>query len=467
MSKASVGYGTGAAIGIGLEEPAAEGTGVVPDVYIPFKSESLKCKRAVTKSGTITGDRSVPQRLKGVREADGDIVCEISGPEFNYLFDKWNGNATGARTDETIAGFVTAAPTATVVASGTLAIATFNYCVETIWRGPGGLLFSQPASANSANATTVTGNQKVNLAWAVNGTVPNSPASDWAIAGSAIFRRTGAAPYQLLAVLSGSGTTYIDDGSITELLNVLPYTRAAAALHTWVKAYVAGQNPLPAVSITRLTDNDQSERLLLTRFNTFEVGVKEPNSPVEGKFGVMARDFEPVANPTPALTNLQKMMNWQCQVAIDGTFSDAIEAVTISGTNGCEKIPGCSGKPRYRDIGRGEREVTGTLGKGFEDHEFWGKMRDGVAFNLRLVGMGQPMALPTLPATYDFEMGAEDVTPFPYCLVIDAYNCTLSEAGGNVSGKGRIAENIQFGCAVDATTGTELRVRGYDLTPTY
>ena len=65
-----------------------------------------------------------------------------------------------------------------------------------------------------------------------------------------------------------------------------------------------------------------------------------------------------------------------------------------------------------RDVGRGLREVTGTITRGFENHSFWNRMRGDCCaqkFDLQLYAGGQAIVLPTTAGCYCFDAGADHV----------------------------------------------------------
>lgn len=462
----TVGYGVGGAVGLVTESVYGTHPGS-GDVYVPFLSEGIKGNRNVVPSGSITGDRSVRRRMAGTRMGQGAIKHEMDGSLFGQMFHYWNGSASGALTSTALGATKgkIASFTATPGAGGTLPDGAYKYKVASMWqRTSDSKVFTLPATAEQS-ATAGTGNNTVALAWSAPTGVPDG----FTYYGTTIYRTAAAGAtntQKFLAVVVGAGTSYSNDDTTAITATITPYT-ASPYEHVFTRAFTPGTNPLPSFSATVLKDNDNSERYLGARMNKFELAVGDGNAPVTANFELMARDFISVANPSPSVTSLSKFMSWQGLVSIDGTQSEAIEGVTITGNNNCQLIPGLSGQPRMRDVGYGQREVTGTLARGFEDHDLWDKMYAGASFDIRLECSGQPLALAATGTTYEVPISGGYAYPLEYLAIVDVFNCKVSEAGANIGGPGRMVESINWGAEVDDTEGTELRLRLYNLTSSY
>jgi hypothetical protein len=465
----TVGYGVGGGINLATEGTYGTYAGS-GDVSIPFVSESIKAQRAVVEAGSITGDRAVRRRMAGIRSAAGDIVTEVDGTIFGKLLYYWNGSTSGALTSAALSatkGMVTAAATATPSSGGSLVDGTFYYRIGSIWaHTSSGRKLYLPAGS-SVSAVCGTGNNTVGLSWSAPSGVPDG----FTLHGYAVYRSAAGGANttcRFLAFVAAGTTTYSDTGSVSSgaaALSTSLYMAGSPYEHAYVMAFTPGTNPLPSFTATVLKDNDLSQRYTGCRMNTMELTVSsDGNAPVLAKFGLMARDYTTVTNISPSVTSLQKFMSWQALASIEGTQSELIEAVTIQGSNNLTAIPGLSGNPRIREVGYGARSVSGTLTRGYENNDFFTRMLNGTAFDIRLEGSGQPWSLTVSSISLG---GGVTAYPMEYFAIIDCFNAKCGEAGANVSGPGRMVESIPWSCEVDDTEGTEMRVRLYNLTSSY
>jgi len=465
----SVGYGIGA--GVGFAKETTYGTPVSPALFLPFLSESLAGTRPVVASGTITGDRSVHKNLPGVRSGSGDVSFEVDGSNLGMPLWFANSNASGGYAAAAIPGRLSAAPTVTVNAGGTIPVGTYRIRAQSVWQrvdmagsGEPGEFYYLPATAE-LQAEATSGNQTFDLQVADPSAL--TPPTGFAYYGTAwLISPVGGASQseQFLKFVLGTTATYNHTGADTIQSGAAAVFVASVYQHTYVKAYTPGSNPLPGFTTTIVKDNDRSQQFMGCRSNGLELSWGKGDSPVQGKWAIMARDFRDIANPTISITNLRKMMAWAATVSIDGTFDERIEALTVNLANGGELIDGFSGIPRRRNVGYGQRVISGTLGRGFEDHYFWQKMRAAERFSLRCLTVGAPLS-ETLGA---IPLDAGKVAyPLPYFMTVEAFGCMLDGAGASASGFGRMVESLPFKCEVDPTAGTDLRVRLYNLTADY
>lgn len=465
----TLGYGVGGAVGTATEVTA--GTGVAPSVWHQFVGEGFKASRALIKQSSITGDRSVLKQIPGMRAAVGELDLEFDGNSFGQMFYYLNGNASGALTTASVGGLFSSAPTATPGAGGSVPVGTYRYAIAPIWQYTlDSKYYVGPVSAAATGVSVTSGNQTVAVSWSA----ASSPPTGWTFAGTAIYRTSGAAGTELLVgTVTGSGTSFNDSAATVVSGNFCPVgstaspVAASAKMHTFVKAFTIGSDPLPSFSTTVAKNNDVAERFLLCKANTMELSIGEGNSLVKTKFGVMARDFEEVANPTPSYTNLSKAASWQTIIGVNGSYQEIIEKLTINVNNNCEMIPGLSGQARMRDVGYGQRDVMGSFDRQFEDHAFWRYMRDGGAFSLQSTIQGDALGAIVAGGNPRFTFSSTQVAPLCYLAIFDLPLCRLSEAGSNITGPGRVVEKVSFSTEVDATTGTELKVRLLNLTSSY
>lgn len=468
----TIGYGVGASVNLAPEVTPGTAPNVSTGVWLPFTSEAIKASRPVIESGTITGDRSIRKRLAGVRSGAGEINMEIDGSNIGPCLNYFNGNASGAYTASTVPA-ITAAPGGSIGAGGALPAGVYYYKVQLVYKRTSDLsLWSAKGSASSASFTSASTNNTATLTWTDPATL--TPPTGFTVGGVAIYRTAvgGAAgtetflTYQASPTLTGYadiGSGYVGSGS-----GAVVHTQTVYQ-HLFARAFTPGANPLPSFTTTVIKDNDLSEQFLLCRMNSMEFVIGDGNQPAMAKFGLMARDYQSIANPTASISNLRKFMAWQSQISIDGTYSDLVQAFTISANNNCELVPGLSGQPRYRDVGYGKRAIEVSLSRGFEDHAFWTAVRNGSRFALNMLACGQPVVE---TAGYSFDavgsgLDADMVYPFRYSMSVNVPVCSLSEGGANVGGPGRMVESIKCGAEVDEGTGHDMVIKLYNLTATY
>lgn len=452
----SVGYGVGA--GVGIAKEVTPGTPVAPSLWLPFSQESIAVQRQVSDDPTIYGDRSVRMRNYGMVNGQGNFDLAVDGSTIGLPLALWNGNAAGAYARSAVAGYLTAAPTATPAAGGTLAVGVHRYKVASIWKTPSGAQYYLPASAEQT-ATTTSGDKTVNLSWsAPGGSIPSGFEAD----GYLVFRGTAGGATETvmaIAIVAAGVTTFADDGSKPQVPTAAPYT-AAIQKHVYNKSFVAGQNPLPAFTTTLVKDNDQSERFSLCRMNEWALTLADGNSPVQSSFGIMgARKPVLVANPTITHTVLRKFMGWASEVNINGTWEPLAEGLTMQCSNNTALVPGFRNKNDYRDVGYGGRAITGTLSRGFEDHTFWSKLVNGCTFDLRAFMSGEHL----VEGCWGLIDGVE-LYAFPYCMLVDVFNCAVTGAGASVGGPDRMVESVAFGAGFSSSEATDMRVTLFNLT---
>lgn len=451
----SVGYGVGAGVGIGKE--STPGTPVAPTLWLPFSQESIAVQRQVGDDPTIYGDRSVRMRNYGMVNGQGNFDLAVDGSTIGLPLALWNGNAEGAYTRSTVGAYLTAAPSATPAAGGTLAVGVYRYKIASVWKTPSGALYYMPASAEQT-ATTTSDNKTVDLSWsAPEGPLP----SGFEAAGYLVFRSEadGDADTTLAIAYVADGTSFSDTGAKAQVASATPYA-ASIQKHVYNKAFVAGSNPLPAFTTTLVKDNDYSERFPFCRMNEWSLTLADGNSPVQASFGIMgARKPALVANPVISHTVLRKFMGWASEVNINGTWEPLAEGLTLQCSNNTALVPGFRNTNDYRDVGYGGRAITGTLSRGFEDHTFWSKLVNGCTFDLRAFMSGQHL----VEGCWGLIDGVE-LYAFPYCMLVDVFNCAVTGAGASVGGPDRMVESVAFGAGFSSSEATDMRVTLFNLT---
>lgn len=458
----TVGYGVGASVGIALEDVYGVAETSM-DQWLAFTSESIKADRPLGDSGTIYGDRLIHQRLPGRRSGAGDISMEVDGHNIALPMKLWNGKESGALVSQAIPGRVSSAPGGTPGGSGnTLPAGTYRYRVGSIWSPAAGSIKAVLPASAELSGVSVSSGQEVDLTWTDPAGL--TPPAGWTYYGTGIYRSEaggGANSETLRHVVIGTGATYTDTGgsyNVTET-GVVPVSGSLYE-HTLKNVYVPGSNPLAGFTVQCNKDNDKAELFVGCRMNTFELVFGAGNEAVMAKFGLMARDWEETNNATPTITDLRKFMSWQSMVGINGVYAEIIESITLQGTNNAELVAGNSLEARYRDIGMGGRNITGTFNRSFEDHDYWEMLREGsqTPFDLQLWAEGQ-----LLTAGSSFTAPAK-CQAFRYMFIVDVYECAVMGAGSNVGGPGRMVEAVQFGAGKDNSLGTDMRFRLYNLT---
>lgn len=453
----SVGYGVGGGVGIGkqtaLDAPAA------PSLWLPITAESMAGPRTVSEDGTIIGDRSVLTRNLGMVQNSGGWEMLVDGSTIGLPLALANGNASGAYTKAALAGFNTAAPTATAASGGSLDEGDYLFYVHSVWETPAGNKFALPAGTASSAVTTTSGNKTVDLSWSAPGASPPSPFTHvgYLLARTSVDGDASTAR----AFAYTENTSFSDDGSKTPSSSH-PLVAGAPYVHTFVKSFTPGSNPLPLFTTTVVKDNDYSQRFANCRMNDFSLNIADGDNPVSASFGVAAAAMAvKVANPTITQTVLRKFMGWQTEISLGGTFDPVNEGFTIQMSNGAAVVPGFRGRPDYRNVGYGRRSITGTLARGFENHDYWQLMMDGCRFDLRTQMWGQGITAGCFGVVDSVE-----IYPFAYGMIVEVFENTLNAAGANISGPDRMVEQLQFGSQVKATEGTDMRIRLFNLTST-
>lgn len=459
---ATVGMGIGASVGMALEEN--EGEYAAPDVSLTFTQESLKPARPSVESGSITGTRTVDEILDGVKSAAGDIDQELDCVNNGLLLYCVNGSAEGAHEVENLPGAISAAPTATPSAGGSLAPGTYRYKLASVWERDataGKELFLCPVGAEQSGVAA-SSELTIGLGWSN----PSGQPEGWTLKGTAIYRTAvgGSANTQrYLAYVAAPGTSYNDTGAVT-LSTKLPVVPVAAMKqHTFAEAFEIGQNPLPSFSLTVNKDNNKALGYSLCRAGSWELSANGNGNVVTNKFSVMARDWNTVDNFTPAATNRRKSMGWGTTIAADGVFTERFQGFTAKIENGCSLKEGFSGLPRMSDVIYGRRRVTGTLPRDYQDQNYVELMRDAGRFSIDAWFLGGPI----VDTDSAVVIGDVIARPIPYMMRVEVPRAVIVEAGGNASGPGQMIEPLNWLAQRDTTEGTDIRISLYNLTASY
>ena len=462
-------YGLGTAFGLAKE--TSYGTPVSPALWVPFVSQSMEGSAPLVTQGTIMADRSVYRNLPQPRSGAGDVTFEVDGSNQGMPLYLANGNASGGYAAAAIPGRISSAPTVSVNSGGTIPVGTYRIRVASVWQradlagsGEPGEFYYLPVSAE-LQATATSGNQTFALSFTDPTTL--TPPLGFTYYGTAIYISAaggGSNTEKFLAFVVGTDATYSHTGSATVANGASGTMVATMYQHTYTRAYTAGQNPVPGFTTTILQDNDVSEQYMGCRSNGIDFTWNNGDAPLMSKMAVMARDYREVANPTPSVPDIIKMMSWQATVAVDGTFDERIEGLQLAIANNCELLPGLSGQRRRRDVGFGTRMVTGSLSRDFADHTFWRKLRASESFGIRCTTVGGPISATAGSIPLD---GSKIAYPIPYFMTAEVFGCKAEKAGATTSNAGRLVETVPFKTEVDSSTGTECRIRVYNLTSDY
>lgn len=453
----SIGYGVGGGIGIGKE--TTPGTPVAASLWLPMGSESVVANRNVGEDGTIYGDRSIKNRNYGMINSSGGWEMPVDGSTLGLPLALWNGNASGAYARAAVStGFVTAAPTATPTTGAGLADGVYRYAIESVWKTPSGARYRMPASAQQT-ATAGSGDNIIGLGWDAPGA---SPIDGFEHDGYVVLRSEvdgDNTTLKAVAYIAEGVTTFNDDGAKAQVAGAPPVA-GSIHRHLMKKAFSPGTNPLPPFTTTVVKDNDKAEQFSLCRMNEFNLNLSEGNNPVQASFTLLgARKPVLIDNPTITHTVLSKFMGWQTEIGINGEYDPINEGFQLQCSNGAALVPGCRNRNDYRDVGYGQRSITGTLSRGFENHDFWSRMVNGCRFDLRAFMAGAPIT----EACYGLIDGVE-LYPFSYCMLVDVYECTVNQAGASVGGPDRLVEQVQFGAQTKPSAGTDMQIALFNLT---
>lgn len=465
MATATVGYGVGARINLSPEDTYGTAADPADGVWLGMTSESLKMQRPSFKSGTLTGGLNVQQILPDRRSVAGDLSSEVDGSDFGYLFNFFNGNASGAYSVAAVPR-ISSAPTLTAASSGSKATGSYYGKVVAVYeKDSDGSRWSMGASAESSQVTLASTNHTINWAWTDPTTL--TPPTGYTYAGTALYMTAvGGSPGTevFMHFVEGTGNTYSDTGA--GYLGAGSYGPPTGVMyeHTFNQAFTPGSNPLPPFTAHVIHDNNKAEQALGGRMTGFELAVSAGAEPVKSKFSMMFRDWKTVTNPSySAISNVRKMMSWQSQISVGGTYTETIESYTVNGKMASTLVGGLSGKPRYRDVSYGLREYDVAFQRGFEDHQFVDLLNAGDPFAVTCLGAGQPFAL-----NKSFvDNNGDTVYPFAYQVRFDLPALVLSEAGGNAGGPARIMEPIKAMAQTDATAGYDFRAKVWNMTATY
>lgn len=447
-----LGLGSKSALGAGKE--STYGTGVVPALSWPIKSESLTADRASVQSGTLTGSPFISSSALGIKNSNGGVVMENDAKIVGHPMALWNG-LTGV-TSVTFASLNylnAAAPTGTPGTGGTIAAGTYYYKVAPVLvRTVDGLKAILTATASSS-AQVIASTGTCALSWSN----PSAFLPGFTQYGTAIYRTDvgGASGTEVyLHTVVGTGTTYTDTGAVA-LGTALPLTATLYRHRMIGVAGTSGVERIDSFSVTVNKDNGDAERYLGNRMNEMTITSSGGDSAMEVSFSMIGRTVEKVAEFTPAVSYSEPILGWKGAGFVNGLSPCLFaEAFTITGNNNLAAIPGFCATPYNRDSSSGTRLVTGSFTRAFEDHEFWDYVQNGTEFALQFNAYGEPTRQNAF-----VDLGAAGVAaPFPHFMEIDLFRCRASKAGGNVAGPEYIKETVEFTAFPDSAQATEMRI---------
>lgn len=436
-----VGQSFAGAFGVGTE--TTFGVGVNATQWIPILNESIKPKLGVVSRQGIYSSRMVQEHEQALWDISGDISTEIDGDSIGQLLYYWNGQKAAA----SLPGSITAAPTVTAVAGGSLANGTYNYRVASVWQNlDDNRLYLTNPPTSSGSGTAGGGNNTLRVTW-VNPT--DNPASGglstrWTRTGTVIFRTpAGGSPGTetfLTYVNNAAATQYDDNGSVTLGTEGLPPT---VTRHSFLPASpIAGTDPHPSFSITKVLDlaGSGSHRIVGCKCDTVKLSFADKGGPSQASWGILAsRLIDPIANPSPTFSVVKPFMNWKALLYIGGTLLGEATSIEINGSNGMEKLFGLDGNPFPRAIRAKMRSITGTLSVAFENQNQVNRLLSGTEFSIVLLARGQGVA----PWAY-ITSGTDKIYPWWRMLTVHLSSCIYEEAGGLLSGSDQMIESLPF-----------------------
>ncbi len=463
---ATVGYGVGGRINIAPEVTYGTKADPATGIWQPFTSESFKNSRPSVQDGTITGNLMVQNVLPGKRSGTGDLSHNVDGSATGYLWNLYNGNASGGYSVAAVPR-ATTAPTLTAASGGTVPSGVYYGKSGTVYqKSADGSLHCMGMTAESTTCTLASSNHTIT--WGFADSSGLTPPEGFIFYGTMLAKTAAggsSGSETAFHLVIGSGTSYSDAGSSyvgTFSSGTLPI--GSVYEHIFLPAFTAGSNPQTPFTAAVIQDNDKATCFLGGRMVGAEIVVGNGNEPVKAKFPMMFRDWATEANPSfSAVSNIRKFMSWQATASINGAATQVIESYTIAGKMAAVMVPGLSGLPRERDVGYGLKSWDVSFGRGFEDHTFVDMLNAGLSFSTCLTGAGAPVS-----GTLVFDDGAGNQgSGFRYATTFDLPALVLSEAGGNIGGMARTMEPLKAMAQCDATAGYDLRAKFYNATSTY
>lgn len=469
-----LGLGNLSSLGIGRE--TTYGVPVAATHWLPFTQESFAGPRENVESGQLLGDRMVQTLALGIKQCQGGFTLENDCASFGQPLKFWNGDdGYSVANASTLNTILATAPTHAAAGSGgTIPAGNYYYKVSLLLKRTIDLFYVHMPASASTTVRAVTLGQNVTLTLGANISTFTPPLG-FQVAGIIVWRTDtdGTAGTETLYdyVLATSLTTYVDDGTPTNLTapdpTVSPFATATNLYrHRFIGATpTSGTEPLASFTTVINKDNDKAEQYDGCRMNEFNIGASGGNSPTNTQFTALGRNVLTIPGQTPSYTNLQQVLGWKTAAFVDdGSSCTLIEAFDLKCTNSCEAVPGFCATPFNRDVASGQRKVTGTIKRNFDDHTFFDKVQLGQEFGLKFNMYGQSVV--TGSTLLNLSHGI-DAIPFPYYCEIELFRCRTGKAGGNVNGPGRIVEEIEFKAFKSTAFNTEMRITLWNTTSTY
>ena len=449
-----LGLGSKSALGAGKE--STFGTGVVPALSWPIKSETLTADRASVQSGTLTGSPFISSSALGIKNANGGVVMENDAKIVGHPMALWNGlNGVTSVTFASLNYLNAAAPSGTPGTGGTIAAGTYYYKVAPVLIRTVDSLKTILTATASSTAQVIASTGTCALSWSN----PSAFLPGFTQYGTAIYRTDvgGASGTEVyLHTLVGTGTTYTDTGAVV-LGTALPLTATLYRHRMIGLAAASGVERVNPFSVTVNKDNGDAERYLGNRMNEMTITSSGGDSAMEVSFSMIGRTVEKVAEFTPVISYSEPILGWKGAGFVNGLSPCLFaEAFTITGNNNLQAIPGFCATPYNRDSSSGTRLVTGSFTRAFENHEFWDYVQSGSEFSLQFNCYGEPTRQ---NGFVDLATSVNPVAiPFPNFMEIDLFSCRANKAGGNVAGPEYIKEVVEFTAFPNTTQATEMRI---------
>lgn len=439
-------------------EQTAVGTAATPTITLPRKTETIKSKRIWTPAGAPHGSREVTEMQKGIQSAEGGINFDLY-PGVLGWFMKWLFG--GVSTTAALPGSITATPTGTPGAGGTIPDGTYYYQVASVYTrdSDGEKLITNPKP--TAAVTVGTGNNTV----VVDFVLPAVP-TGYTRVNNYIYRTAasgsvGTAKY--LAKVGAATLTYSDTGSAT--LSSIPIPGTVYEHVFAPAALVSGTDVLKYFTMLKMMDLGSSAA---QQYNDGKVGkmtISSPNNqsaPAGLAFDVKFCRALGAAEGSPTYTQEQACMAWQTQLLIDGTQIDRLKQWQVEADNGLEFLMGSRGNKDYpRGISAAQRMKTGgSVTLQMENQTEWLKMIAGTPFAAIIFCDGGETT-PTAAVT------AESAKSWPGMCRIHLPACYYEEAGGNQNEDKLMDEPLKFVCRKDASAGYGIQVKLFNTTASY
>lgn len=462
----STGQGLSYLAGGGMKKEATFGEGPSVDVYGQILSETFSSDNGLKEDESIVGDSELKGLVEGLETAGGALnLYPFGGQMFGDLLACTTRNVASAALPYSVTG----APTVTATTGGSVAAGVYRGVVQAIMsETKTGWLFGTNVSPSSSTATTSSGTQTLSYSWSApsGADLLNFPGfTHWgyAIGRTAPAGSSGTEKY--LALQTGSGTTFDDDGT-----NTLSAVAFGATVY-WHKFKGAAAQP-PSFTLEVLKNIGISEKYDGCMVNSLQANWKPGEIPT-APFECFARHMTPITSSSPTYpATLQPMVGHTLisyiQVAGASVTQNAyLESIQWQLNNNLERVYRCNGSQQVDEITAGPRRITGSANFSFKSDTELNNFVNGSTMEI-FAGIKAPVISggTTSPAsvfTFSITGTSYTVRSFPYFWGVHMPNVRYKTHKANINTKNRIVQDVAFMTAKDATAGYAHRMVLADL----